>query len=85
MQQLQSLISLNDLKVYFFSGDWDDVIPFIDTAKNLERMGLQPDGIQAPWKIGTQHVGFVRSYKGKKNVKFFIVKGAGHEAVAYKP
>jgi hypothetical protein len=51
----------------------------------LERIGLQPDGIQAPWKIGTQHVGFLRSYKGKKNVKFFIVKGAGHEAVAYKP
>ncbi len=34
-QELESLISMNDLKVYFFSGDWDDVIPFTDTVKNL--------------------------------------------------
>jgi len=32
-----------------------------------------------------QHIGFKRSFKNKKNVKFFIIKGAGHEAVAYKP
>lgn len=61
------------------------MIPFIDTQKNLERMGLQSDGNQTPMKIDVQHVGFVRSYKDKKNVKFFIIKGAGHEAVAYKP
>ena len=41
-------------------------------------MGLQPDGMQEAWKIKEQHVGFKRSYKGKKNVKFFIIKGAGH-------
>jgi len=29
------LIGINSLKVYFFSGDWDDVIPFSDTVKNL--------------------------------------------------
>lgn len=48
-------------------------------------MGLQPDGVQEPIKIGTQHGGFIRSYKNKKNVKFYIIKGAGHEAMAYKP
>jgi hypothetical protein len=41
--------------------------------------------MQTPLKIREQHVGFVRSYQNKKNVKFFIVKGAGHEAVAYQP
>jgi hypothetical protein len=48
-------------------------------------MGLKPDGMQVPMKIGLQHVGFVRSYENKKNVKYFIIKGAGHEAVAYQP
>ena len=85
LQQLEALIGIGQIKVYFFSGDFDDVIPFTDTAKNLERMGLKPDGMQAPLKIRDQHVGFVRSYQNKKNVKFFIIKGAGHEAVAYKP
>ncbi len=85
MQQLQALIGIGQIKVYFFSGDFDDVIPFTDTVKNIERMGLQPDGIQTPLKLGVQHAGFIRSYKNKKNVKFFIIKGAGHEAVAYQP
>jgi len=37
-----------------------------------------PDGIQTPWKIGTQHIGFIRNYQKNKNVKLFIIKGAGH-------
>lgn len=35
MQQLESLIGIGQIKVYFFSGDFDDVIPFTDTVKNL--------------------------------------------------
>ncbi len=72
------MIGLNQIKVYLFSGDWDDVVPFTDTLKNIERMGLQQDGPQTPWKIGTQHIGFIRNYKNRKNFKFFIIKGAGH-------
>lgn len=85
MSQLEAFIGVGQIKVYFFSGDWDDVIPYTDTIKNLERMGLQQDGLQTPWKKGTQHIGFIRSYQKKSNVKLFILKGAGHEAVAYKP
>jgi hypothetical protein len=85
MSQLSSLIGLNQIKVYFFSGDWDDVCPFTDTLKNLDRIGLKQDGIQTPLKIDKRHIGFVRSYQNKKLTKFFLLKGAGHEAVAYKP
>lgn len=61
------------------------MIPFTDTVKNIERMGLKQDQLQIPMKSGTQHIGFVRNYENKKNVRFYILKGAGHEAVAYKP
>ena len=27
------------LKVWLFSGDWDDQVPFPDTIKNLKEMG----------------------------------------------
>ena len=50
MSQLQALIGIGQIKVYFFSGDWDDVIPFTDTIKNIDRIGLKPDGIQTAWK-----------------------------------
>jgi hypothetical protein len=83
MSALQSLIGIGQIKIYFFSGDWDDVIPFTDTVKNINRLGLIQDDLQVPWKFGTQHVGFIRTYN--KRIKYFIVKGAGHEAVAYKP
>lgn len=76
MAALQSLIGIGKLKVYFFSGDWDDVCPFTDTLKNINRMGLVQDGPQIPWKIGTKHIGFIKNYN--KKVKFFLVKGAGH-------
>ena len=76
---------MKDLKIYLFSGDWDDVIPFTDTLKNIDRIGLKQDGPQIPMKINSQHVGFQRNYVNKPNFKFFIIKGAGHESVAYKP
>jgi hypothetical protein len=76
MTALESLIGSNQIKIYFFSGDWDDVIPFTDTLKNINRLGLKQEGSQIPWKIGTQHIGFIRTYNAR--YKFYIIKGAGH-------
>lgn len=79
MLTLKSLIGLNKIKIYFYSGDWDDVIPFSDTAKNIQRLGLVQDGQQKAWKKkdNITHIGFKRSYN-KNIVRYFILKGAGH-------
>jgi hypothetical protein len=40
LAQIPALLS-KQLKVYLFTGDWDDVVPFTDTYKNLNRMGFK--------------------------------------------
>ena len=70
------------LKVYIFTGDWDDVVPFSDTYINLERMGLKLQKGVAPWVIGDQHAGFIRSYS--YGLVVYQVKGAGHEVPLYQ-
>jgi serine carboxypeptidase-like clade 2 len=70
------------LKVFIFSGDWDDVVPFTDTIRNLLKTGLKMQGVPAPWKIKEQHFGFIRTYT--YGLKFYQVKGAGHEVPLYQ-
>lgn len=70
------------LKVFIFSGDWDDVVPFTDTIRNMYKMGLKMQGTPVPWKIKDQHVGFIRNYS--YGLKLYIVKGAGHEVPLYQ-
>jgi len=43
MREMASLLQQN-IKIYLFNGDWDDVVPFTDTYKNLERLGLKVQG-----------------------------------------
>jgi serine carboxypeptidase-like clade 2 len=63
-----------------YNGDWDDVVPFRDTIKNLQLLDLPPKSDYIPWKIDRQHVGF-REYSG---LMFYIVKGTGHEVPQYQ-
>lgn len=78
---MSSILSLlkKGIKVFLYTGDWDSVVPFTDTFKNLERMSLKLQGSQLPWLIGTtdkQHAGFYRIYS--YNLTVYQVKGAGH-------
>jgi len=77
-----ALIQAGDTRVYMFSGDWDDVIPFTDTLKNLNKMGFKQTAASTAWKIGDQHVGFIKQFNN--NLRMFIVKGAGHEVPMYQ-
>lgn len=77
----RSIINRGQIKVYLYNGDWDDVVPFRDTIKNLQLLDLQPRGDYQPWKIDDQHAGFIREYPG---LLFWIVKGAGHEVPQYQ-
>jgi hypothetical protein len=39
-------------------------------------MGFKQNGVSTAWKIGDQHVGFIKQFNN--NLRMFIVKGAGH-------
>jgi len=40
--QLQYLFNrLNDIHIVLYNGDWDAVVPFVDTLNNLERMKIR--------------------------------------------
>lgn len=76
------------LRVYLFSGDWDDVVPFTDTYKNIYKMGLKQYGPTKPMTLKAQHIGFKKEYKyGKEDkevLRFYLIKGAGHEVPMYQ-
>lgn len=81
MTSIPSLLK-KGIKVFIYTGDWDDVVPFTDTYKNLERMSLKLQGGLTPWIIDEQHAGFIRTYS--YNLKVYQVKGAGHEVPLYQ-
>ena len=63
-------------KIVVYSGDWDSVVPYIDTIKNLKRLNLEESPTYTPWFTDGQHSGFTQSYSG---VQYVLVKGAGHQ------
>lgn len=76
MNEMARLLSRGDVKIYLFNGDWDSVVPFGDTVKNLMRLGVRQQIPTAPWSSGDQHAGFNKTYD--YGLSFYTVKGAGH-------
>jgi serine carboxypeptidase-like clade 2 len=69
-------IRLNSaVKIWLYNGDWDDVVPYPDTLKNLEKMNIRPVGVYKPWFVGEDHAGFFQLYD---ELTVITVKGAGH-------
>jgi hypothetical protein len=74
-------IRLNSaVKIWLFNGDWDDVVPFPDTLKNLEKMNIRAVGAYKPWFVGEDHAGFFQLYD---ELTVITVKGAGHMVFQY--
>jgi serine carboxypeptidase-like clade 2 len=65
------------VKVWLYNGDWDDVVPYPDTLKNLKKLSVRASGAWSPWftGIGDEHAGFFQVYRG---LQVITVKGAGH-------
>lgn len=63
------------VKIWLYSGDWDDVVPYTDTLKNLKNMRILPAGPYKSWFIGEDHAGFFQVYN---YLTLITVKGAGH-------
>lgn len=72
----------NGIKVFLYSGDWDDAVPFTDNYKSFYKMGLNLVGNAVPWTVSNQHAGFIKTYT--YGLKFYLVKGAGHEVPMYQ-
>lgn len=81
MEEYKFLLGLGKYKIILYSGDWDDVVPYIDTLKNLKKLDLDPQGEFTPWIVNNQHAGFWREYSG---LVFYRVKKAGHEVPMYQ-
>ena len=85
MAEMAKIIVETNITVYLYSGDWDDTIPFTYSLDNIERLLMKEDGELEPWKVGIQHAGFKRKYRyGERKMKFWTVKGAGHEVPIYQ-
>ena len=83
------IVEASGIRIHFYAGDWDDIVPFDSTLSNLEKLGLRQNTF-THWtnSITKQHIGFKREFfyaVNKKIVKFWIVKGAGHEVPQHKP
>jgi hypothetical protein len=67
----------NRSQIVLYSGNWDVVVPYTDTVKNIKStLRLKESYIYHPWFTGNQHAGFAQLYSG---LLFLTVKGASHQ------
>ena len=76
MAEYKRILDNRAVKVWLFSGDWDDVVPFTDTELNVEKMRRTKVGEWNSWNVGDQHAGFYQLYAN--NFTVITVKGASH-------
>jgi hypothetical protein len=78
MQAYQYLLAreTNRSQIVLYNGNWDVVVPYIDTLKNIKALNLRESYIYHPWFTLNQHAGFVQLYSGLLYVTF---KGASHQ------
>lgn len=63
-------------QIVLYNGNWDKVVPYLDTVKNIKALNLEEAYIYHPWFAGDQHAGFSQLYSG---LLFLTVKGASHQ------
>jgi serine carboxypeptidase-like clade 2 len=82
MQEYRNIFLNGGVKVWLFSGDWDDVVPYPDTEKNVDQFHRPKAGEWSPWNVGEHHAGFYQIYD---KLTVITVKGAGHMVPVTKP
>lgn len=75
MEEFRQIFLNKGLKVWIFSGDWDNVVPYPDTVYNLNLLKRKKQGNQEPWLVGETHAGFYQLYD---SLTLITVKGSGH-------
>ncbi len=82
MEEFRQIFLNRGVKVWLYSGDWDDVAPYPDTVYNLNLLGRRKQGHQEPWFFGENHAGFYQLYD---SLTLITVKGSGHLVPVSKP
>ena len=59
LTEYSHIFEQKDIKVWIFSGDWDDQVPFPDTVQNLEKLGKFIHKNWHPWFVEDHHAGHV--------------------------
>lgn len=67
---------LGSIQLVLYNGDWDAVVPFVDTIKNLENLKVSNPSLFAPIIYKDQHIGFNTIMSG---LNFVLIKGASHQ------
>lgn len=83
MDEYRRIFLNRGVKVWLFSGDWDDVVPFTDTEKNVDALRRTKVGEWTAWNVGDQHAGFFQLYDN--NFTIITVKSAGHMVPQTQP
>ena len=83
MNEYRRIFLNRGIRVWLFSGDFDDVVPFTDTEKNVIDFHRDKVGEWSSWSTGDQHSGFYQVYD--RNFTTITVKGAGHMVPSVKP
>lgn len=84
MKQYEEIFLNRAIKVWMFNGDWDDVVPYRDSEKNLHKLRRTKKGEWEAWYYGEDkhHAGFYQEYD---SLTLLTVKGAGHMVPQTKP
>lgn len=82
MEEYKRIFLNRAVKVWLFNGDWDDVVPFRDTEKNLAELKIGKVGEWEPWFFGAHHAGFYQEYE---KLTVITVKAASHMVPQAKP
>ncbi len=77
MDQLRYLIFRGKYRIVLYNGDWDAVVPYVDTLKNIPNLYINPISEYVPWFAEGQHAGFRLDYTN--NLSYITVKGASHQ------
>jgi serine carboxypeptidase-like clade 2 len=81
MEEFRKIFLNKGIKVWLYSGDWDDVVPYTDTVYNLNLLRRKKIGNQEPWFVGEKNAGFYQLYDSLTLITF---KGAGHWVPYFK-
>lgn len=72
-----------NIKVWIYTGDWDDQVPITDTDRNLKILGKNIHQKWEPWFVDGNHAGFVHAEGDYFAV--VSVKTAGHMVPQDRP
>ena len=83
MNEYTRILFTKAIRVWLFSGDADDVVPYTDTEKNVVNLHNEKAGWWSSWNVRDQHGGFYQNYVD--NFTVITVKGAGHMVPQTRP